>query len=67
MKRYLTKTIYFLAITFLVVSCEKDYKDPARITYFADMVMEGDPEVYHQIGTPYVDPPVTAMEAGNGP
>lgn len=59
------KNILFIFIAVLSVSfssCEKEYEDEARITYFPNFVMEGEPVVYHLVGTPYTDASVTATE-----
>lgn len=59
--------IYMVIATLVVLlnGCEKEYENPARITYFPEFVMEGESEIIHPQGEPYTDGTVTATEAGN--
>jgi hypothetical protein len=56
--------IFCTALVIPFVSCEKDYKDESRITYFPSFVMEGESEIIHTKGVPYTDGAVTATEDG---
>lgn len=57
--------IFIIAALFFMASCEKETEGISSITYFADFTVEGDAVVLHELGTPYVDPAVTATEAGS--
>ena len=48
----------------IFVSCEKEYEDPVRITYFPDFVVEGPSIIFNELGATYVDSSVTATEDG---
>ncbi len=61
--KYIIILIGFLFVTFL--SCEKDYLDDSRITYFPDFVIEGDEITFHLQGNAYTDGSVTAVEYGS--
>jgi len=56
--------IAMAAVTFALTSCEKTYEDLSRITYFPEFTMEGESEIIHLLGEPYVDGAVTATEEG---
>ena len=59
--------VYLLFATLVLpfMGCEKEYEDLSSITYFPVFVMEGEPEIIHTIGEPYIDGTVTATEDGN--
>src|SRR5690554_360057 len=52
----------FAFILFALTGC--DLADPieSEITEYADFNMEGESFIYHQVGTAFTDPGVTAME-----
>lgn len=59
----LFKNIAYSSLILLAFgSC--DLADPitSEITEYADFTMEGESFIYHQVGTPFTDPGVTAME-----
>jgi hypothetical protein len=49
-------------LVFTFISCEKEYKDFGRITYFADIVIAGDETVFIPSGSAYTDEGATATE-----
>lgn len=64
----MNKLKIFLAMTgiLLLNSCEKDKEsaDLSRVTNYPTFDMQGDELIFHNEGTPFEDPGVTATEAG---
>lgn len=60
------RLIYSLLVclSFVVVSCDDSTQDPSFITYYVDFEMNGDEVTTVELGTPYVEPGVTAKEQG---
>lgn len=66
-KRYKIYNLIIIGIIILFTSCEKDVddtKDLSSITYYPEFTVTGDAEIIHSLGTPFVDPGVTAEEDG---
>lgn len=63
MKFNISKYI-LLGLIAILVSCEKEYEEPARVTYFANFEMEGELSIIHTLDEPYTDGAVTATEDG---
>lgn len=55
---------FLLTLFFGVVSCDKESEDISTLTSYVTIVLEGDEVVFHQKGTPWVDPGYSATEAG---
>lgn len=60
------KLIYslFVCLSLIMVSCDDTTQDPSFITYYVDFEMSGDEVMTVELGTPYVEPGVTAKEQG---
>jgi hypothetical protein len=55
---------FLLTLFFGVTSCDEESEDISTLTSYVTIVLEGDGIVFHQKGTPWVDPGFTATEAG---
>lgn len=55
---------FLLTLLFGVTSCDKESEDVSTLTSYVTIVLDGDDIVYHQKGTPWVDPGFSATEAG---
>ncbi|MCZ4696288.1 DUF5012 domain-containing protein [Ancylomarina euxinus] len=55
---------FLLTLFFGVVSCDKESEDVSTLTSYVTIVLDGDDVVFHQKGTPWVDPGFSATEAG---
>lgn len=64
MKNIKIKYMFSLLLVLFLLACEKNYEDLYTLTNYANFKMEGNEIVIHPLGTAYVDPPVTATEAG---
>ena len=52
----------FLALMIGLNSCDKKTEDISTITYFVNIELNGDALVFHEKGTPWVDPGFSATE-----
>lgn len=65
MYKYLTYIGLFFFAAVLLGGCEKETtKDISEITYYATFDMQGDAYIILEVGTPYVEPGVTATADG---
>lgn len=60
------KTVKYLIVALLLVSfasCEREYDDVAKVTYFANITITGDKIVFVPLGADYADEGATATES----
>lgn len=58
--------LYLIFATMILsfIGCEKDYVDDSRITYYADFTMDGDAEIFLNVGDAFTEPGIKAEENG---
>lgn len=62
MKKILLYSLILSVFCALTTSCDEDTENISDITYYVTITLEGDDVVFHEKGTPWVDPGFTAFE-----
>lgn len=64
MKKILYGMLMGSVLLFTATSCEKEIEDLSQITYYVDLQLKGEKEIWMELNTPYNEPGYTATENG---